>query len=62
MKHIIEVSRHDTDHIVIADLKNMHFMTDDSDLKSAVETVLKFYMESFAYTEWMKVKDEPSEI
>lgn len=58
MKHIIEVSRHDTDQIVIADLKNMHFMTDDSDLKSAVEIVLKFYMESFAYTEWMKVKDD----
>ena len=54
MKHIIEVSRHDTDHIVIADLKNMHFMSDNDELKSAIEIILKFYMSTIGYDEWIR--------
>jgi hypothetical protein len=58
MKHIIEISRHDTDNIVTADLKNMHFMIDNDEVKSAIEVVLKYYMEPFAYAEWLKTKDD----
>lgn len=54
MKHIIEISRFDTDNIVTADLKNLHYNIDNDEVKSAIEIVLKYYMEPFAYAEWMQ--------
>lgn len=54
MKHIIEVSRSDTDHIIISDLRNKHNLTNDSDLKSAIEVILKHYMSTIGYDEWIR--------
>lgn len=65
MKHIIEVSRTDTDHIIVADLKNEYSMMvdlnrkDDEQVMNAIEVVLKHYMGPTEYAEWFRVRGTP---
>ena len=60
MKHIIEVSRTDIDHIIVADLKNQYSLNEDNrELMNAIEVVLQYYMKPTEYTEWFRAKGVP---
>lgn len=60
MKHIIEVSRTDTDHIIVADLKNEYYLNDDNtELRSGIEVVLQHYMKPTEYAEWFRARGTP---
>jgi len=60
VKHIIEVSRNDIDHIIMADLMNEYYLNNNNiELQSAIEVVLKYYMKPTAYSEWFQTKKTP---